>query len=178
MIALKRLYEIYLHQIQVKNPAKTKILTAFSLISLGDFITQVAIERPRLKREEPEKNWAWDKVRTLRMGATMGFVNNPVSQLYIHKVAPHIGVSSLQHFASAGKVAVVDNLVRTVAQMTLLYPISMCILLFGTVYLKNFKVQEGIDNIKLKFWAGMKAAVCFWPFWIFLTYQFVPLYFR
>ena len=176
---MKRLYSFYMNQIQVKNPAKTKIITAFSLTCLGDIIAQTCIERPALKRDKPEEKWKWDKMRTLRMGASMGFINNPLSQVYVQRLAPKIGLTNVfMHFTTPAKVFVLDNVVRTAAQMTLLYPISMCILLFGTKYLKDFRVKDGIDNIKLKFWTGMKAAVCFWPYWIFLTYQFVPLYFR
>ena len=42
----------YNEQLQVKNPIKTRIITAFVLSAVGDVICQSLIERPALQRKQ------------------------------------------------------------------------------------------------------------------------------
>ena len=91
MSAIKRIVTAYDMQCRVKNPIKTKMATCFCLFSLGDITCQ------RLQKLDK-----WDKGRTLRQGLAATFINNPMSQLFIAKIAPMIVVSHFFKNANFG----------------------------------------------------------------------------
>ena len=72
---VRRVWNSYNQQIQVKNPVKAKMATCFILFGLGDMTCQ-GIELRVKQREKPEMKFQWDAMRTLRQGTAAMFLNN------------------------------------------------------------------------------------------------------
>ena len=79
---MEQIWKKYELQARIKNPVKTKMITAFCLFSLGDITCQFLFEKTK----------KWNVKRTMTQGCIAMFVLNPMSQFYMLKVAPLIKV--------------------------------------------------------------------------------------
>ena len=80
--SVRNAFSYYQTRIQT-SPVKTKMITCFFLMSMGDIVCQMR----EMKKNKSQKYSAF---RTLNQGGVVTLFGNPVSQLYIMRVAPLI----------------------------------------------------------------------------------------
>ena len=93
--------------------------TAFTFASLGDIICQYCVE-PKDKIKEK----GWDYYRSLNQGFVVGFITNPVSQVYMANIAPRITVNRfLSANTSAKNKVIYENGFKAWAHYLIMAPI-------------------------------------------------------
>ena len=71
-----------------------------------------------------------------------------------------------------------ENALKALSHFCIMAPIQGPQFLFWTAYIRDRKVESGIQNVKDKFWYQFNWSLRYWPFALFTAYQFVPYHVR
>ena len=85
--------------------------------------------------------------RTFSQAFVVGFINNPITQVYLSRVVPHIGsafllnskIATVSNYAK-NNPSVCDSLVKTACHALAMGPIQIPTFLFFSNFAKNFSV--------------------------------------
>ena len=140
------------------------MMTAFILFTFGDMTCQTLEQRTQ-----------WDYMRTLRMASVAGIILNPISQVYLNKIVPHLDLRTT--FPSkAGHVF--NSFFRGLSHFLFMGTLANSSQLFLPAFLKNLDFQEGYLNWNSKVVYSMQVGAAYWPLLHFLNYQFIPNHLR
>jgi len=67
---------------------------------------------------------------------------------------------------------------KGITQSVLVIPWSAPYFLGITAFLNRGRVEDAVENIKLRYFELLSTGVCFWPFFNFLAFQFIPIHYR
>ena len=101
----------------------------------------------------------------------MGLLVSPMCQVYMWGLAPHI---TLRAFGIKKSFPRIENVVKGLCHYIFLAPTIFPTFLFMTYFLKNWSVQDGLDNVKEKLSATLYVSLHYWPMINVAGYVFVP----
>ncbi|XP_060580992.1 mpv17-like protein 2 [Ruditapes philippinarum] len=133
----------------------TNTATASSLLALGDCIIQ-HIE----KMDNKEKSYNFQ--RTGRM-FTMGFLFGPVSHVWYKILDRYLPGAGLRTVAC-----------KILADQTVAGPFFCSAFFMGMSLLEGKSRQEGMEEVKAKFWTVYMLDWCLWPPAQFINFFFLP----
>ena len=129
--------------------------TAFTLFSLGDLVTQTCFE----KQERV------DLSRTFKQALVVGVVLNPCSQIYMSRIAPLVTLK--------GRAKYQENALKALMHFCVMAPLQNPSFLFFSGYLRNFSLEEGKQNMRLRLKDSLTISLCYWPWVNMVAYQWV-----
>ena len=118
-----------------------------------------------------KKSQKYSWYRTLNQGGVVTLFGNPVSQVYIMRVAPLIQIQSFM--GSSKAIIVTENIIKSLVHFLIGGPIQISIFLGGTQFFKTFSVEDAKENIRTRFWPIYTTGMYFWPFFNMFCYSFV-----
>mmetsp|Transcript_4675 Transcript_4675/g.7948 ORF Transcript_4675/g.7948 Transcript_4675/m.7948 type:complete len:189 (+) Transcript_4675:79-645(+) len=188
---MKKAFTLYDLQVRERNPIKTKMLTCFILFCLGDVTCQM-LEFKKLQNQQgadksshrnaaseillPQEKFRWDSRRTVLQGTSAAVFNNPVSQLYLAKVAPLVDVSRWMGVSTLGNV--LNNATRACVHFFCMSPFQISLFFGGNALLDTWSFEAAAKNVADKYWVTYNIAKFYWPCANFLVYQFAPVHMR
>lgn len=154
----------YDHQVKVKNPVRTKMITAGMLFGSSDVVCQFFEGKPK-----------YDYARTLRMGALAGLYQNPMNQLYQTYFVPRVNIAP---FFSPKYGNLANNALLAMLHFLTMSAHANVAQLFGTAFLKTGSFEEGKRNLQAKFVTSMQVGAYYWPWVHFINYHCLPIHMR
>ena len=112
------------------------------------------------------------------MATTSGLFVNPVSQMWISKVVPHLDIKGFLSKKRPKMAQYVNSAFFTIVHHSVIGTFACIVMLFVPAYFKNFEITDGKENLKTKFATSYAASTSYWPIILFSSYNFVPTYLR
>lgn len=144
------------------SPYKTKIITNALIFATGDIVTQMYIEK--------NPNHKFNLKRTLAMAFIGGPLAAPFAHLWYCKWVPSF-VKNIKN----DKLKVV---VSVLADQLIFTPPLMTSFLFLNDFMLNWNVKKAANNVREKFWRGLKTNWTVWPPVQFINFWLMPIQFR
>ena len=127
--------------------------TGFVIFCAGDYTCQSIVEK------KPKVDWKRNLIHTLVCGLWF----NPGDQFYMSVIGPKLFKSLF---------------VRGFMHEVILTPILIPAFLYMSSFLKNFSHQEGLTNLKAKWFNSCAAVLPYWCFVNTFSYLYVPFHLR
>ena len=109
------------------------------------------------------------------MAVTAGLFKNPISQIYLSKVVPHLNICFVNP-TPMGRI--MNSAMKSMVHFFTMGSLANAAVLLMPAFLKNMDPNEGFNNLVTKFEPSMKVGALFWPPIHFLNYHFSPLHYR
>ncbi len=148
----------------IEKPYKTKMLTAGVLGAIGDCMCQTLVEKKSFREN-------YDYQRTFNFTMIGALLSAPFCHLWYMKGAPAI----CQAVSTNKKLYPYISLV---ADQTLIATSTMAMFLFISEYLKDFRVNDAVKNVKRKWKEAIVTNYKIWPPLILINFLLVPPHFR
>ena len=164
---IKNVWNFYVLQNTVKNPIKTKMITATLIFAMGDITCQKVIEKKKI-----------DFNRVCSQAIIIGLMLNPVSQWYQLTIAPSIVLNRVSSASKYKRIA--DNAFRGIVHWLIMTPVQGANFFYMSGFLQNWKFshQNGIQNILSKWYIGLQASFIYWPWITILGYHYFDFHMR
>ena len=151
----------------VKNPIKTKIITATALFAAGDLTCQKLIE----KKSKIDLN------RLLSQSLLVAVWLSPSCQFFQAFVAPKL---VLNIGATFKYKRLSENVFRGLSHWAVMTPLHGVTFLYASGFLRNWEMsrKQGSENLKSKWRTFLQGSASFWPAISVLGYHMFDYHLR